>query len=184
MSNEEYQSLFAHQGAELRAASWPAPTAPSSGCSTTYTDEEVAPLVQNLGGHDLDLLLDSYRACDAVADRPSVVFAYTVKGWGLPIAGDPLNHSMLLSAQQIDELRAAMGLTVDDEWDRFDPSSPEGELCAATGGELNNVPVPPRPHATGPRRHRDPDGRPCVDAGDVRRILTRLADVAGWASAS
>ena len=35
----------------------------------------------------------AYRACDDVADRPSVVFAYTVKGWGLPIAGDPLNHS-------------------------------------------------------------------------------------------
>ena len=61
--------------------------------------------MQNLGGHDLGVLLDAYRACDAVTDRPSVVFAYTVKGWGLPIAGDPLNHSALLSGDQIDELR-------------------------------------------------------------------------------
>ena len=37
-----------------------------------------------------------------MTDRPSVVFAYTVKGWGLPIAGDPLNHSALLSGEQID----------------------------------------------------------------------------------
>ena len=55
-------------------------------------------------------MLDAYAECDAVTDRPSVVFAYTVKGWGLPIAGNPRNHSALLSAEQIDELRAALGL--------------------------------------------------------------------------
>ncbi len=26
-----------------------------------------------------------------------MVFAYTVKGWGLPIAGNPRNHSALLT---------------------------------------------------------------------------------------
>ena len=82
------------------------------------SDDDLAPLVQNLGGHDLGLLLDSYRACDAEADRPSVVFAYTVKGWGLPIAGDPLNHAALLTAAQIDELRAEVGL---DAGDRVGP---------------------------------------------------------------
>ena len=77
--------------------------------------------MQNLGGHDLGLLLDAYRACDAEADRPSVVFAYTVKGWGLPIAGDPLNHAALLTAEQIDELRASLGL---DARDRVGPLRP------------------------------------------------------------
>ena len=76
------------------------------------------------------MLVDAFRECDAVTDRPSVVFAYTVKGWGLPIAGDPLNHSALLTGEQIDALRAEMGLTADDEWDRFDPDSPAGG-CAA-----------------------------------------------------
>ena len=41
------------------------------------------------------------RAADAVADRPSVIFPYTVKGWGLPIAGNPRNHSALLTRRQI-----------------------------------------------------------------------------------
>ena len=84
-----------------------------------------------------------------------------MKGWGLPIAGDPLNHSMLLSAQQIEELRTSMGLTVADEWDRFDPSSPEGRACATTGGELNNVPVPPFP------RFEVPDGTGIPTTGRV-----------------
>ena len=56
------------------------------------------------------MLLECYRACDDVTDRPSIVFAYTVKGWGLPIAGDPLNHAALLSADQIDALRTELGL--------------------------------------------------------------------------
>ena len=38
-----------------------------------------------------------------MTDRPSVVFAYTVKGWGLPIAGNPRNHSALLTGEQIDD---------------------------------------------------------------------------------
>ena len=54
MSNEEYQSLFAHRGAELRE---PFPgrrrRRPSSAVLEDVPDDELAPLVQNLGGHDL-----------------------------------------------------------------------------------------------------------------------------------
>ena len=72
-----------------------------------------------------------------------------------------------------------MGLTADDEWDRFDPASPAGDLCAATGGELNNVPVPPRPTLPVP----DETGVPATGRVSTQetfgRVLTRLADVAG-----
>ena len=181
MSNEEYQSLFAHHGAELREKF----LAGASDASTMhrllddYSDDEIAPLVQNLGGHDLRLLIESYRACDAVTDRPSVVFAYTVKGWGLPIAGDPLNHAVLLSAEQIAELRASLGLTEADEWDRFEPGSPEGEMCGATGSELNNVPVPPRPALSVPDATGVPSARATSTQETFGRILTRLGDVDG-----
>ena len=52
-------------------------------------DADLATLVTDLGGHDIDAMLAAYAECDAVTDRPSVVFAYTVRGWGLPIAGNP-----------------------------------------------------------------------------------------------
>ena len=181
MSNEEYQSLFAHRGADLRERFLTGADAKVVDVLADISDDDLAPLVQNLGGHDLDVLLDAYRACDAEADRPSVVFAYTVKGWGLPIAGDPLNHSALLSATQIDELRASLGLTAETEWDRFDPESPEGRMCATTGGELNNVPVPLRPVLPIP----DATGVPAAGATSTQesfgRILTRLGDVEGVA---
>jgi pyruvate dehydrogenase E1 component len=179
MSNEEYQSLFAHRGAELREKFLAGADESLRGFLADCPDDEIAPLVQNLGGHDLRLLIDCYRTCDAVTDRPSVVFAYTVKGWGLPIAGDPLNHSMLLSAEQIVELRRSMGLTEDDEWDRFDPSSAEGSVCRATGDELNNVPVPPRPVLPIPDAVGVPVARPTSTQETFGRILTRLADVEG-----
>src|SRR5205085_2434041 len=86
----------------------------------------------------------AYRAADDITDRPTVLFAYTVKGWGLPIAGDPLNHSALLTDPQIDELRATLDLDRDTEWDRFDPSSPEGRLCEEAAARLAR----PRPPST------------------------------------
>jgi pyruvate dehydrogenase E1 component len=178
MSNERYQSLFAYRGAELRtrfcAGAPPEVVALLDECR----DDEVAPLVQNLGGHDLGTLLDAYRACDAEPHRPSVVFAYTVKGWGLPIAGDPLNHAALLTGDQIEALRAEMGLTADDEWDRFPPGSAEATLCAGTGTELNNQPVPARPDLALPVAvGGDPGRRPLSTQEHFGRLLTRLAEI-------
>ena len=168
MSNEEYQSLFAHRGAELRRRFLNGADQAVQRVLDDRADDDVAPLVLDLGGHDLGLLIDSYRSCDDVADRPSVVFAYTIKGWGLPMAGDPLNHSLLLSGDQIDELRASVGLDVDDEWARFDPDGPEGRCCAAVGGELNNVPVSARPDLAVPVTTGVPTTGASVDPGGVR----------------
>jgi pyruvate dehydrogenase E1 component len=181
MSNEEYQSLFAHDGAELRSRFLAGADDSVRAALGDVPDDDLAPLVQNLGGHDLGVLLDAYRACDEVADRPSVVFAYTVKGWGLPIAGDPLNHAVLLTGEQIDALRAAVGLSAETEWDRFPPSSPAGLLCGVTGGELNNVPVPPRPVLPIPTGTGVPAAGSTSTQESFGRVLTRLGDVAGVA---
>src|SRR5690606_1242545 len=57
MSNERYQSLFALRGADLRPA-FLADADPSvHRFVADVPDDELVPLVQNLGGHDLGLLL-------------------------------------------------------------------------------------------------------------------------------
>ena len=97
-----------------------------------------------------------------MTDRPSVVFAYTVKGWGLPIAGNPRNHSALLTGEQIDALRAVVGLTARPEWDRFDPSTPAGHRAAASAARH----LAPRAAPSGARRHGPArDGRTRRQAG-------------------
>jgi pyruvate dehydrogenase E1 component len=176
MSNEEYQSLFAFEGATLREKFLAGADDSLRAFLAGVSDDELAPLVQNLGGHDLRLLAEAYRACDAATDRPSVVFAYTVKGWGLPIAGDPLNHAALLTPDQIATLRADAGLDVETEWERFDPDSPEGRRCAETGGVLNNQPLGPRPRLAVPAEAGAITSKPVSTQETFGRLLTGLAN--------
>ena len=145
MTNEEYQSLFAFTGSELRERFLDNADGDVALAIADIADEDLAGVIQNLGGHDLGVLIDAYQRCDEDEERPSVVFAYTIKGYGLPIVGDPLNHSALLSRSQIDALRDITGLTPSDEWSRFPEDSAAGRECLRVGGEVNNVPVPPRP---------------------------------------
>ena len=175
MSNEEYQSLFAHRGAALRERFLAGASDELVQFLRDVPDEELAPLVQNLGGHDLRVLAEAYRAADAEPDRPSVVFAYTVKGWGLPIAGDPLNHAALLSQAQIDTFRSEVGLDREHEWDRFDADSPEGRLCALVGSSILNRPPNPRPVLDLPGEIGITIGRPVSTQETFGRLLTGLA---------
>lgn len=182
MENERYQSMFALRETALRERFLEDADEEMKAFVGDIPDSELGPLVTNLGGHDLACLLDAYRQCDEVTDRPSVVFAYTVKGWGLPIAGDPLNHAALLSGAQIDELRAEFGIGVDDEWERFPSGTPEAELCGDTGGELNNPVLVPRPAIPIPDAVDPPDSRPVSTQETFGRLLTALAGIDAVAS--
>ena len=175
MPNEKYQSLFALKGPELRARFLAGAAPELFDWASGVSDEELGPLIQNLGGHDIGELLRAYQACDSVTDKPSVVFAYTVKGWGLPIAGDPLNHAALLSPAQIDAFRSSLGLTHANEWDRFDTNSAAGRLCGSVGGEINNLPSPPRPIVPVPHETGVFIARPVSTQESFGRILTSLA---------
>lgn len=140
MPNDHYQSLFGISSEDVRKRFLEgAPRLVRSFCDA-YADDDLADLVTDLGGHDLTTLLDAYDECDAVPDRPSVVFAYTVKGWGLPMAGNPRNHSALLTGEQIEAMRSDSGLTFEIEWDQLDPASAAGKLAGRRGKELKLEP--------------------------------------------
>ena len=128
MPNEEYQRLLRADAAELRRR-LEVGVLPGD-------DAELLAAFRDLGGHDLGALLDGFRKADAVRDRPSVVFAYTIKGWRLPTEGHPANHSALLTVEQFAELAEALGTDPDDPWAGFDDGSPEAELCAAAAARL------------------------------------------------
>ncbi len=175
MSNEEYQSIVAAPRGEVRTRLLAGADPAVKAALVDVDDAGLWGLVTDLGGHDHAVLAEAWAACDAETGRPSVVFAYTLKGWGLPIAGDPLNHSALLSTAQIDELRARNGLTPDTEWDHFDPASGPGRWCAAVGERLNNRPPPPRPRLQVPAAV---GGRPPASVSTQEafgRLLTSLA---------
>jgi pyruvate dehydrogenase E1 component len=89
------------------------------------TDEVLAAAVADVGGHDLSLILDAYEETASERDRPCVILAQTIKGWGLPLAGDPMNHGALLTAAQMEVLRGSLGVPAGEEWSVFPEPSPE-----------------------------------------------------------
>src|SRR5581483_1000555 len=89
-----------------------------------YKDDDLPSLLGDLGGHDLGELLARFAEAEAHTASPTVLFAYTVKGWGLPFAGDPLNHAAQLSEAQMVALRAQLGVG-EDEWAAFEAESAE-----------------------------------------------------------
>jgi pyruvate dehydrogenase E1 component len=192
MPNEQYQSLFGLTGPALRERFLDGAPSAVGDLVSDVADDDLAVLVTDLGGHDLGALLEAFSACDAENDRPSVVFAYTIKGWGLPTAGNPRNHSALLSGEQVDALRAQVGLDAGTEWDRFDPSAPEGQWVERRARHLARPPRSPRldvpvPDATGVRATKPVStqevfGRVLVDlsrdAAVAPYLVTTAPDVA------
>jgi pyruvate dehydrogenase E1 component len=146
MPNEEYQRLLRAGADELRQR--------IEVDVDGLDDAELLATFRDLGGHDLASLIDGYRRADDVRDRPSVVFAYTIKGWSLPTEGHPANHSALLNHEQYRELAAKLDEDPDEPFKPLDPGSPEAELCEATGRRLKRgatraVPAPKVPEDLG-----------------------------------
>jgi pyruvate dehydrogenase E1 component len=141
MGNEEYQRLLRADDADLRER-LPGGDAAIARLIADLDARELLAAFRDLGGHDLEALLAAYRAADAAPDRPSVVFAYTIKGWSLPTEGHPSNHSALLNDEQLADLAQQLGAAVEDPWRGFDGDSLEGALCAAAAARLEREPVP------------------------------------------
>ncbi|MDB5540614.1 MAG: transketolase, partial [Devosia sp.] len=82
------------------------------------TDADLADLMANLGGHCIESLLEQFEAQQS--DKPTVFIAYTVKGWGTPLAGHKDNHAGQMTGAQIESLKASMNVREGHEWDRFE----------------------------------------------------------------
>ena len=134
------------------------------------SDDELSALMNNLGGHDIETLIEAFRAADAEGDQPTCFIAYTVKGMGLPFAGHKDNHAGLMTKEQMAEFRAVMKIREGHEWDRFEgldvpPEAmaefisgvPFAQPLTAAGRRLSapRIPVParlPQPRATAGRK--------------------------------
>ena len=80
-------------------------------------DRELADLMENLGGNCVQTMADTFAA--VTHDRPTCFLAYTIKGWGTPIAGHKDNHGGLMTKAQMADWQAHMGIPEGQEWERF-----------------------------------------------------------------
>ena len=207
MANEEYQLLLRSSADELRER------LPGSGrgrrdverLTGSLDDDLLMRAIRDLGGHDLLDLLEAFRSADQAEGQPSIVFAYTIKAWGLPTQGHPANHSALLNVEEWEGLADSLGVDPAEPWVGFDLGTPESSLCEQAAKRLlreaiEPVAPPPVPVDVG-RTHRGSAstqqafGRFLVDLShkdeDVaRHVVTVSPDVAsstnlgGWINRS
>ena len=139
MPNEEYQRLLRVAPSALAGRLLVDGEPELAALLNGIDDGALAELIRDLGGHDIPLLIDTFRATDPT--RPTVVFAYTIKGKGLPTEGHPSNHSALLTPGQLQSLADTCHMSVDHPWGRFEDGTPAAGLCAQRAAELTRSPV-------------------------------------------
>ncbi|MGH8929684.1 MAG: transketolase-like TK C-terminal-containing protein [Egibacteraceae bacterium] len=201
MSNPEYQRLLRSEPAELRARLPGEGTLRESLASlvSELDDGSLHAAIRDLGGHDLGDLIEAFATVDP--DRPTVIIAYTIKGYGLPIEGHPRNHAALLTGAQYGQLAETLGAEADRPWAPFSAGTAESELCRQTAARLArprippvDIPLPPldvKRHHTGKASTQAALGRLLLDLTRecpalAERIVTVSPDVAtstnlgGW----
>lgn len=159
-----------------------------------YDDDALAELMTNLGGHDLETLVDAFS--NAPSDKPVCFIAYTVKGHGLPFQGHKDNHAGLMNVAQMEAFRESNAIAPGQEWDKFAGLHHDADALQAF---LDTVPFAARgarrlsaervgidrieiPQASGPASTQEGFGRVLADISRsdselAKRIVTTSPDV-------
>ena len=138
----------------------------------SLTTGDLSHAVRDLGGHDLGLLTETFDHVDE--HRPTVVFAYTIKGRGLATEGHPNNHSALLTGEQMRTLADASGITEEDPWALFAPETAEAHLCTERASALRRVMAGPREQLQVPVALGHPHRKPGSTQAALGRLLADL----------
>jgi pyruvate dehydrogenase E1 component len=101
-----------------------------------HDDDALHALMTNLAGHDMGAVLDAFHSI--TDDRPTCFIAYTIKGYGLPLAGHKDNHAGLMNPQQMALFQAGMRVPEGAEWELFSGLDVPAERLSAF---LRSVPL-------------------------------------------
>ena len=82
------------------------------------SDDELGCLMENLGGNCVETMAKEFAEINH--NRPVCFLAYTIKGWGTPIAGHKDNHGGLMTPNQMQKWQSSMGIRGGREWDRLE----------------------------------------------------------------
>ena len=82
-----------------------------------YDDNSLHSLMTNLAGHDLFSLEEAFSKYENNS-KPTCFICYTVKGFGLPLAGHKDNHSGIMNLDQFKSYQKRMNVKEGKEWDK------------------------------------------------------------------
>jgi pyruvate dehydrogenase E1 component len=101
-------------------------------------DASLQALMTNLGGHDLETILEAFDAA-ANDSTPHAFVAYTIKGYSLPLAGHKDNHAGLMNPTQLDAFRRLCGVPEGEEWAPMAGLAPD--MFEAVKRQLASAPI-------------------------------------------
>ena len=81
------------------------------------SDNDILDLMGNLGGHCVPTLCKAFESIKD--DKPTAFIAYTIKGWGTPLAGHKDNHAGLMTKSQMEVFKSKLGIIDGSEWNSF-----------------------------------------------------------------
>jgi pyruvate dehydrogenase E1 component len=112
LTDYELQAILALQDADLAKKYLGESGVPKSFFVQT-NDAELLRAIADMGGHDLNVVLNAYAEARRDERVPTLIVAHTLKGWGLQCAAEPGNHSTIPDRAEVASLLADQGL----DWD-------------------------------------------------------------------
>lgn len=108
LDSQEFRSEFFSGSAELEEI------------GSSLSDEEISSLGR--GGHDRRKVLAAYRAAEK-SDRPAVILAHTVKGWGIEsfLARNSTHQKKKMDRESLLAYRDHLGVEISDDMVEEDP---------------------------------------------------------------
>lgn len=143
----------------------------------SFDDDALAVLMTNLGGHCVETLIEAFDGAND--DRPTLFIAYTVKGFGLPLAGHKDNHSGMMNPAQMEKFRASLGIDEGREWEPWgglgDNAAAQLKAFVEASPLASKDPEPVAAAVPVPARLPVPDGAEQSTQAAFGRILLDLA---------
>ncbi len=105
---------------------------------SSLKNDEVIRFLNDLGGHDVEKLIETFNASKEDPEKPVMIIAHTLKGWGLTSMAKSANHNTMIEEDEVKALRKNINLKGEDyfNFEHFDATSPEGKYLKERGDWL------------------------------------------------
>jgi len=99
-------------------------------------DNHLVDLLKDMGGHCFERLIEAMEKSKEDKNRPTLIIAHTVKGWGLRCQAVSGNHSILPEEDEINELRDKLKIPAGEVFKRPDANSDVGLFVSERGDAI------------------------------------------------
>ncbi|MEO0651852.1 MAG: pyruvate dehydrogenase [Planctomycetota bacterium] len=100
------------------------------------SDDDLIRALGDLGGHDLEVIIEALELSRTDPDVPYLIVAHTIKGYNLEAYADPANHSTLPSKKEVTQILEGQGLDWERPFTLFEEGTEEAAFLSARQDEF------------------------------------------------